>query len=89
MRSSNTIRFYANRYIERELFQVKFKCLMRAYKIYSSYSYDNNPTYHVVCIICIYCMVRIIRKRRSIVKVVEVDRGTAAKSVPISYISTY
>lgn len=62
---------------------------MRAYKIYASYSNDNNPTYHVICILCIYCtLVRNMRKRLAIVKEVEVDRGTAAKSVPISYINS-
>jgi len=61
---------------------------MRAYKIYASYSNDNNPTCHVICILCIYCThhVRNMRKRLAVVKEVEVDRGTAAKSVPISYI---
>lgn len=36
-------------------------------------------------LLCIYCMCvrNIMRKRRAIVKEVEVDRGTAAKSLPI------
>jgi len=83
IRSSNTIRFYANHYIKRELFQVKLQFLMRAKKIYASYSNDNNPTYHVICILGMYLLyVRNTQKRHSIVKEVEVDRGTVAKSVP-------
>jgi len=58
---------------------------MRAYKIYASYSNDNNPTYHVMYIMYLW-HVRNMRKRRSIVKEVEVDRGTAAKSIANRYI---
>jgi len=58
---------------------------MRAYKIYASYLNDNDQP-DVPCYICIFMYLLYVRntqKRRSIVKEVEVDRETVAKSVPI------